>query len=234
MPTPQCITISADVAPVAASRRSTRAQNPAGRPPPAGVQQRHAPPRDHEIDRNAVGDGDGEQHAGRGGDPAVDALDLNPASPGRPTVSTRSPCTWLPSTTRVEPGIGRAGRRASGSSLRRPARRSRGRGRIRAPARVPRAGDPGDDAEAVRAIPEISKRGRGPGRGVLAARCSALGSVIHALDLGPERAQPLVDPLVAPLDLADVVDGARARPRRAPRAASPCRRGCRATRPCRP
>src|SRR3972149_3124337 len=43
-----------------------------------------------------------------------------------------------------------------------------------------------------------SKRGTGPGTGV---------SVIQAFDVGAEGLQPRVDLLVAPFDLADVVDG---------------------------
>src|SRR4051794_29357065 len=49
-----------------------------------------------------------------------------------------------------------------------------------------------------------SNRGSGPGTGV-SVRLS-----VHPFDLGAEGAQPLVDALVAPLDLPNVVDRARA------------------------
>src|SRR6185312_1246912 len=49
-----------------------------------------------------------------------------------------------------------------------------------------------------------SNRGTGPGTGA-SVRLS-----IHPFDLGAEGAKPLVDPLVTPLDLPDVVDRARA------------------------
>src|SRR4051812_30826218 len=45
---------------------------------------------------------------------------------------------------------------------------------------------------------------RGPRSAVRGLRRDALGS--HALDPRAERAQPLVDPLVAAVDLADVAD----------------------------
>src|SRR5688572_13184908 len=52
-----------------------------------------------------------------------------------------------------------------------------------------------------RAESEISARTRRPG---------ATGSGVDALNPRTERAQPLVDPLVAPVDLRDVADGRRA------------------------
>ena len=50
---------------------------------------------------------------------------------------------------------------------------------------------------------------------------------LDALDPGAERAQALVDPLVAAVDLADVADLGRALGAERARSASPCRRGCR-------
>src|SRR5688572_20394688 len=61
---------------------------------------------------------------------------------------------------------------------------------------------------------QSSSRNRGTGPVAACSRSSrgaagaARGSVITALDVGPEIPQALVDPFVAALDLADVVDGA--------------------------
>ena len=57
-------------------------------------------------------------------------------------------------------------------------------------------------------------------------RYPLLGASCDALDAGAERAQALVDPLVAAVDLADVADRRRRPRRRGSRSASPCRRGC--------
>ena len=46
------------------------------------MEERDASPGHGQIDRNAVGDGDGEVGAGRGGDPTVDALDVGPSAAG--------------------------------------------------------------------------------------------------------------------------------------------------------
>src|SRR5213592_421919 len=55
-------------------------QDATGRAPPPGVQQRHDPLLgDHEIDRNAIGDRDGEQHAATAGGVAVHAVQDEPA-----------------------------------------------------------------------------------------------------------------------------------------------------------
>jgi hypothetical protein len=51
-------------------------------PSPAGVEQGDPPAWRHEVYGDAVGDGDGEENAGGGGDPAVDAFYLDPAAPG--------------------------------------------------------------------------------------------------------------------------------------------------------
>ena len=59
-------------------------QNAAGGAAPAGVEQGDPPARHDQVDRDAVGDGDGEEDAGRGGDPAVDPFDLDPARGRRP------------------------------------------------------------------------------------------------------------------------------------------------------
>ena len=69
--------------------------------------------------------------------------------------------------------------------------------------------------------------GSADARSACAARARLARQAVDALDRGAERAQPLVDALVALVDL-----GARCRSstfprRRALRAASPCRRGCR-------
>ena len=57
---------------------------PRGRAAPARVEQRDPAPGRGEVDRNAVGDGDGEQRRrGAVGDPAVHAFDLQPASAAR-------------------------------------------------------------------------------------------------------------------------------------------------------
>ena len=50
---------------------------------------------------------------------------------------------------------------------------------------------------------------------------------LDAVDPGAERAQALVDPLVASVDLADVADRRDALGARGSRSASPCRHGCR-------
>ena len=54
-------------------------ENAARRAAPSGMQQGDRLARYDEVDGNAVGDGDGEQHACIGGDPAVDAFDASPA-----------------------------------------------------------------------------------------------------------------------------------------------------------
>ena len=73
---------------------------------------------------------------------------------------------------------------------------------------------------------------------ILTARSDFLPGVVrpfrHPGDLGAERVEPLVDALVAALDLVDVVDDAGALRRRARQSPSPCRRGCRATPSARP
>jgi hypothetical protein len=56
-------------------------QDPSCRAPPAGMKQRNTPPGRKEVDRNAVGYSDGEKNAWRGTDPAIDAIDVDPASP---------------------------------------------------------------------------------------------------------------------------------------------------------
>ena len=61
-----------------------------------------------------------------------------------------------------------------------------------------------------------------------ALREALVESRLGPLDLRPERAQALVDALVAAVHLVGVHDHASGPRRRAPRRAAPCRRGCRA------
>ena len=71
-------------------------------------------------------------------------------------------------------------------------------------------------------------RGRDEGARVDAQRASALeATTLDAFDACAERAEALVDALVALVDLVRVADRSTSPRRRAPRSPSPCRRGCR-------
>jgi hypothetical protein len=61
--------------------RDAGSQNPAGGAPPAGVEQSDSTPGRHEIDRDAIGDGHGEQDPRLSGDPRIYPVDLDPAAP---------------------------------------------------------------------------------------------------------------------------------------------------------
>ncbi len=58
------------------------AENAPGGAAPAGVKQGDPPTRRHQVDRDTIGDGYGEEDTACGGHPAVDALDLDPAGAG--------------------------------------------------------------------------------------------------------------------------------------------------------
>jgi len=58
-------------------------QNPSSGTPPAGMEKSNAPSTwVHQVDRDAVGHGDGEQDAAGGGDMPVHAFQLDPPGPG--------------------------------------------------------------------------------------------------------------------------------------------------------
>jgi len=46
------------------------------------VEQRHGPAGHDQIDRHAIGNRHGQEDPGRGGDPAIDPLDLEPPAAG--------------------------------------------------------------------------------------------------------------------------------------------------------
>ena len=58
------------------------AQDSPGGAPPARVQQGDSLSRDYQVHRYTIGNGYGEQDAGRCGDPTIDPLDLDPAAAG--------------------------------------------------------------------------------------------------------------------------------------------------------
>jgi hypothetical protein len=58
------------------------AQDLTGRAPPPRMKQGDALAGSHEVDRNTVGDGHGQEDPGSGGDPAIDPLDVDPALSG--------------------------------------------------------------------------------------------------------------------------------------------------------
>ena len=57
-------------------------QNPPRSASPPGVQQRHRSFRNNQIDRNAIGHGDGEKDAWCHRDPSIDGIDLYPPTTG--------------------------------------------------------------------------------------------------------------------------------------------------------
>ena len=61
-----------------------------------------------EVDRNAIGDGDREEHARRAWSPSRPRHRPGPTRAPVPTVSTTVPCTWSPSTTASKPDIASA------------------------------------------------------------------------------------------------------------------------------
>jgi hypothetical protein len=151
---------------------------------PAGVEQRDPLPRNGQIHRNAIGQPcDG------------------------PTDMTSAPWTWVPSTTAEKPGNERRRRRQrlmtspTGASPQRPRSNPR-------PGSGPRPVIPATTPSSSFQKPR-SNRGGPPGTASSSAGALVLSPLpIRPFDLGSKCPQTLVDPLVAPLDLAHVVDSA--------------------------
>ena len=182
------------------------AEDPPGGAAPARVQQRDAPARHHEVDRDAVGDRHREQDPALRGDPAVHTLDLDPSPHGAYPLDD-GPVDLVAEHHGVESG--------EAAAERPPAAHRFADGRVRPEAQVEPAarigapsGDPGEDPVAG-PFGDFEER-EWPGGGRLAQSDQAAASVIRALDLRAERAEAFVDALVPALDLAHVVDGARA------------------------
>src|SRR5689334_20965697 len=80
-------------------------QNPGCRPPPAGMQERDAAPGRYQIDRDAIGNGHGEQRTRRGREPSVDAIDLQPPAAGAGFEDLRT-VNLSPQDNELEGGLG--------------------------------------------------------------------------------------------------------------------------------
>ena len=205
-----------------ASRRRRRATPRAAAPRPRRRAVR-------EVDRHAVGDGHGQQEPAlaRSTWPSTPSATCQPGSTA-PCHATRAPCTWCASST--------AGSRGA-SSARKARQRScdAARGLVRPQAEGERPSAPRSVMPGHEAVPLAPLRPARPARDRRRARRVARASHHRSPRsiTAPSAVEPLVDPLVAALDLADVVDGAGALGARARRGASPSRRGCPGSRPCR-
>ena len=203
----------------------TAFQNPGGGPAPPGMEERHRPSRCNQVDRDAVRDGDKQEHARIGGDVPIDALDEDPAGAGDVPYHRRS-VYLVTQDEALKSGFGGPERGPPAHHLanRLPGPETEIETRRRAFAA---SGDPRDDA--VPAAP----LGEGiPGNGTAGRQLPKERRISRQSVGGPRRAPEGARRCARTRARSGRYCGwCSARRRRARRAASPCPRGCQANPP---